>query len=175
MKNLFKKGVNASIKTYHKNTPLHVAAMEGKKNAVKLLMDKGVDVTTRNSGGLTPLHLATIPTLIGSSVSDGQILHPKAFVLSLFKNTTHHAEKLIIVELLINKYAYLIEYKDINGLNSFHYAVMYGYPKILELLINKGLHKHPVNSYRLTPWQLAEMYGRPRILELLKNIRTYVG
>ena len=40
------------------NTPLHVAAMRGDRNAVRLLLDAGADPNANGEGACTPLHLA---------------------------------------------------------------------------------------------------------------------
>ena len=42
----------------HEQTPLHMAAMRGDTDVVKLFMAKGADVTVKDRFGKIPLHLA---------------------------------------------------------------------------------------------------------------------
>ena len=47
-----------NLKTWGGDTPLHLAAGHGHAEAVKLLMDRGADVSAVNQDRQTPLHLA---------------------------------------------------------------------------------------------------------------------
>src|SRR5690348_17096674 len=44
-----------NVADYDKNTPLHLAAMRGHPEAVKLLLEKGANVNFQNAAGMTAL------------------------------------------------------------------------------------------------------------------------
>jgi ankyrin repeat protein len=44
----------------NQNTALHIAALFGQANMVKLLLKKGADINRKNRVGFTPLHFAAI-------------------------------------------------------------------------------------------------------------------
>ena len=41
--------------------PIHIAAIEGKTETVKVLLEHGVDISVRTKKGRTPLHFAAMP------------------------------------------------------------------------------------------------------------------
>lgn len=57
VKELLQKGADGNY-TLCSYTPLHIAARDGKKEIVKLLLEKNVDSNVKNNQGHTPLHLA---------------------------------------------------------------------------------------------------------------------
>lgn len=56
------------------NTPLHVACLYGRAEAVKLLMDSGADDTLQNVDGETPAHLAVMKNRFGRGLEAGAII-----------------------------------------------------------------------------------------------------
>ena len=52
-------GVDVNAKNQVGGTPLHFAALEGRKEIVELLIAKGGDVNVKTEDGLTPLDRAT--------------------------------------------------------------------------------------------------------------------
>lgn len=56
---LIEKGADVNAKKDHSGeTPLHIAAWNGKLPCMAYLIDKGADVNARNKDGWTPLHSA---------------------------------------------------------------------------------------------------------------------
>ena len=55
---LLSLGIDKKAKTPAGNTALHLAAMEGRKDHLSMLLQHQADVTTKNKRGQTPLHLA---------------------------------------------------------------------------------------------------------------------
>jgi len=51
-------GADVNAKNRAENTPLHYAAVEGRKEIAELLIAKGADVNARDKYGGTPLHYA---------------------------------------------------------------------------------------------------------------------
>ena len=52
--------VNAKNDPYGEMTPLHLAASQGQKEVVELLIEKGADVNAKLEGGRTPLDVAIV-------------------------------------------------------------------------------------------------------------------
>jgi ankyrin repeat protein len=55
---LLKKGCNTKYRDKDGNTPLHLAALNGRVDVVELLISHGADVNARDNYGWTPLHSA---------------------------------------------------------------------------------------------------------------------
>lgn len=55
---LLSLGIDEKAKTPAGNTALHLAAMEGRKDHLSMLLQHQADVSTKNKRGQTPLHLA---------------------------------------------------------------------------------------------------------------------
>lgn len=55
---LLNKKANVNAKDAMGNTPLHLAALEGKQDVIKLLLDNGAEVNEQNDLGNTSLHFA---------------------------------------------------------------------------------------------------------------------
>uniref|UniRef100_A0A7S0N2A3 Uncharacterized protein n=1 Tax=Cryptomonas curvata TaxID=233186 RepID=A0A7S0N2A3_9CRYP len=51
---LSQKGVDKNPRTLQGNTPLHLAALNNREPAIKLLVNNGVDLDCKNNMGLTP-------------------------------------------------------------------------------------------------------------------------
>ena len=56
MKKLISEGANVNGKDDSDNTPLHVAAVNGRRNVVSALCSAGAEVNVKNDTGDTPLH-----------------------------------------------------------------------------------------------------------------------
>eukprot|EP00291_Cryptomonas_curvata_P012176 CAMPEP_0172203058 /NCGR_PEP_ID=MMETSP1050-20130122/31043_1 /TAXON_ID=233186 /ORGANISM="Cryptomonas curvata, Strain CCAP979/52" /LENGTH=255 /DNA_ID=CAMNT_0012881171 /DNA_START=185 /DNA_END=950 /DNA_ORIENTATION=- len=55
---LSQKGVDKNPRTLQGNTPLHLAALNNREPAIKLLVNNGVDLDCKNNMGLTPADVA---------------------------------------------------------------------------------------------------------------------
>ena len=112
------------------NTPLHVAAENGRHEIVELLLKNGASVDKVNNDGQTPLMMS---------------------ILNYYRDTT--AEVLIEHGADINK-------MDNTGKNSLHMACKkYGAPSIVKLLIKNGanVNEPEKNVFANTPLHLAAM------------------
>ena len=57
---LMEKGADINAADYTGMTPLHVAAMAGRRDEARLLLKHGADLTRRDRFGDTPIHTAAV-------------------------------------------------------------------------------------------------------------------
>ena len=131
--------VNAKKKDKFGLTPLHIAAIEGHKAILKLLIAKGANVNAKDDEfGSTPLHSAVLNT---------------------------HKE---IVELLIAKGAD-VNAKDNNGVTPLHITAEYVHKEIAELLIAEGADVNAQRDDGETPLDWAIEFKETEITDLLRK------
>jgi len=60
---LIAAGASIHTKDFVFNTALHLAALEGREDVVRLLVERGADKTAKNADGQTPKDVATDPAV----------------------------------------------------------------------------------------------------------------
>ena len=138
------QGADVNTKDEEGLTALHLAARQGRKDAVELLLANGANINARLIGwpGWTPLHEAA---------------------------TANHKE---VAELLITKGADTNANCARAGGGRFggtplHEAVFEGHRDMAELLISKGADINAKQSGGLTPLDVAAFVGHKDVVELL--------
>ncbi|KIJ51971.1 hypothetical protein M422DRAFT_157221 [Sphaerobolus stellatus SS14] len=137
------RGYGPNIKDTDENTPLAVAAIFGKVNVVRVLLDSGrIDVGSINARKLTPLHEAAI----------------------------HGHEK--VVELLVKTGKVDPDLKDEKGLTALYWAARHGYGEVVvKLLLKTGKVDPDLKDEKgHTPLYWAARYGLGEVVELLSLI-----
>src|SRR6476660_8979564 len=106
-------------------TPLHVAAIEGQRAVVELLLAKGANVNARDRHGETPL--------TGAVINDSKE----------------------VMELLLAKGAEVNVKDSVLGRTPLHTAAVLGHSDVAELLLTKGAEVNVRDKDGKTPLRLA--------------------
>ena len=123
------------------SSPLHIAALMGYTEAVKLLLDHGADVSSRDITGTTPLH------------ETAQSGHAKVALLLLQNGAAVSSQSLN------------------EGATAMHFAARCAAPwggrSVLRLLISKGADTSAKDYDRGTPLFWAARHGKGAVVPLL--------
>ena len=139
--------------------PIHHAAQYGNNEAIQVMLEKGINVNilTRNSDKLTPLHVAAnlgqrvvVETLLiaGANIEASTSSGLTPVRLASFMN---HAD---VVEFLLKKGA-LPNACDKDGVTSLHVAVHRGNGRVVEVLLEHGANALCYDNQGITPFQLV--------------------
>jgi len=132
---LIDNGADFKIKDFSEFTVLCTAVKSGSYETVQLLIQRGADVNSINSGGQTPLHFSVKGNYVNYELSN----------------------RLKIVELLLNQGAN-IEIVDRYGRTPLYSATnSYGVTDIVKLLLEKGadVNVHDVLGYTPLHWSIV--------------------
>ena len=161
-------------------TALHYAAITGKTEAVKLLLEAGANINAKNDRGQTALHVAldirdygyrkyglskdTIELLLarGTDVN----LKDKAGRTPL--HLAVESAGADIVKLLLDKGARFNEKDDESGFTALHHAARFGNKDAAEVLIAKGADINAEDKQGYTPLYVAVNHNY-KVAELLIN------
>ncbi len=151
------KGANINGIDHNKNTPLTLAARNGQKEMVRLLLEKGANFTAKNGDNKTALEVA-------STTETQKILGSTTLTLGLITAIINH--DLEAATMLIAQGA------DINATNphkdtSLTYAAQHGDKDIAELLLKSGANIDHMNYSGNTPLMIAASNGHKEVVELL--------
>ncbi|XP_011495806.1 PREDICTED: ankyrin-3-like [Ceratosolen solmsi marchali] len=149
--------------------PLHVAAANGRRDIVELLLDYGAHVNAEIEGEYTPLVIA----IILKQYEIARILiHEGANVNARSKNSKtpmHYAVKtkqIEIVQLLLSKGGRVNARTD-HGVTPLHIAVERKLKDVAELLLRCGADVNAVTKTGVTPLHCAAVKGQREITELI--------
>ncbi len=129
-KYLRKKGLSVNARSRHGVTPLHLAALNGLDDLVKLFMQHDANVNAKDIDNETPLHYVT-----KGNRSSAQFFRKKNY--------------LNIVKLLLKKRVN-INLKNKSNITPLHYASASGFDEIVKVLLKQGA-KIIKSSVGLTP------------------------
>lgn len=129
----------------HKETPLHKAVKQGRKQIVQLLLDKGADVNAKNGSGKTPLFLTSDKEIADLLIGKGANVNEKDIVGGY--SPLHFVDDLAVAQLLIKKGA------NVNAKNEYGDTPLHSvkHADVAQLLIEKGADINAKNKYGATP------------------------
>ena len=138
-------------------TPLHIAATNGRKEVVELLLEKGADVNAKDNYEGTPLHWAAyyghkeVAELLLSKGAAINAKERKGWTPIHYAVWKGHKE---LAELLISSGAD-IDTKQMEDSTPLHIAAMNNNKEMVELLIAKGAKSDAKDQKGNTPLQYA--------------------
>ncbi|CDW80451.1 nad(+) adp-ribosyltransferase-3 [Stylonychia lemnae] len=152
-------------------TALHFAVLSGSMQCVKALLDAGADPNLKTSKSMTPALIASacgyldILRLLKSHDVDleGKV-HKQRKTALIFACMNGHND---IVEYLIDICKVDINKSDTSKNSPIHYAVAYGWQKLVQILIQRGADLNIKTIWNSTPPSLAIQKYHFQILQIL--------
>lgn len=155
-------------------TPLHCAVLAGSLNLVRLLLEKGADVTQTDGNGRTLLHLAVLAGSFelaklllekGANVMQRDDDNRTAFCCAMSLSCRAGQEvRLKIAQLLLNEGG---KHVDGNGKTLLHLMVEKNNVKLVKLLLKKGAPIDQRDEQGRTPLHLAAASGKIELVAFL--------
>jgi ankyrin repeat protein len=164
--------VNAECPVYLGNNMslFQIASLFCLSSVVKLLLDKGVDINSKDGSKCTALYLAAA---MGDEEMMKMLLAHGADTEAAYFSRDSTALQLaasrgdeVIVRLLLAKGAD-VTHRDISGRVALHHAAEQGHEKIMKLLLDKKNNIGDRDRYGNTAVHLAVEEGREKALQLL--------
>ena len=174
IKALLASGADVNGRDKLGETPLHLAAVRGYKEASQLLIAKGADVNAGDKRGLTPLHAAAWrghTEIVAMLISEGADVNARDEGGVAALHTAALAGRKDTVDLLIAEGA-AIDAKNADGVTPLHAAALAGHRETVSLLIARGADVDAKNEDGLTPLDAASQKGDRAIVEMLRDHKT---
>ena len=171
MEVLLSQGVDVDVRDKLGETPLHVAAVMGYKEASTLLIESGADINAQDERGLTPLHAAAWmghEDIVALLIANGAEINAKGDGGVAALHTAALAGRQNTVSMLIAKGAE-IDVKSEYGMTALHVAAIEGHRETVTVLITGGADVHAKSGNGLTAQDMASQKGNHAIVELLKK------
>lgn len=168
--------VNAQEGNYSKSTPLHWAAKEGNLQVVKLLVESGAKLDVKDNWfNLTPFGWTI---LVNCDFDEGSLenRHPEVREYLLSQGAQWDIfsalalKKRDIINSLIEANPTILSDRlgfVMDEFQPLHFAIKNMMPKIVELIIEKGVDVNALTSLGVTPLCMATKVNNQQIIELL--------
>jgi ankyrin repeat protein len=164
-------GVNVDGRDKLGETPLHVAAVMGYKEASTQLIERGADVNAQDERGLTPLHAAAWmghEEMVALLIAKGAEINAKGDGGVAALHTAALAGRQNTVSILIANGAE-IDVKNEYGMTPLHVAATEGHRETVAMLIAHGADVNAKSDNGSTAQDMASQKGNHAIVELLKK------
>jgi ankyrin repeat protein len=165
------EGIDVDVRDKLGETPLHVAAVMGYKEASTLLIESGADVNAQDERGLTPLHAAAWmghEEIVALLIAKGAEINAKGDGGVAALHTAALAGRQNTVSVLIANGAE-IDVRSEYGMTALHVAAIEGHQETVTLLIAEGADVDAKSGNGLTAQDMASQKGNHAIVELLKK------
>jgi len=123
---------------------LHLAAVHGHCEILRMLLEAGADADVVNTMGFTAMHAAA-------------------------RNGHAHCLRLLLASTRRGKEAEMIHAADNNGINALHLAAFWGHEEAMDVLLQAGAVVNAIDNNGLNAAHGAAMGGRDKCLQLLLN------
>ena len=163
------------IKSKSQQTSLSLAAARGYLPLLKLLLDKGADIESRDSVGMTPIlcsaHNGQVQSFYvlkarGANLEAKDISGANAMHLAASKN---HVDMMRVLK----KLDFELEATDKNGMTPLHKAAASNSLDAIDYLLFQGAHKEPLDMKKRTPAALANAFNVEGPGDFIYNYSSY--
>nr|UPO70950.1 sTRP5 [Mesobuthus martensii] len=160
------------------NNPLHVAAENGYADVLKILLENGADIHSKNEDGETAMHLAAksghrniVKLLLETSKSIVNAEDEE-------KNTPLHVAALkghqrVVKDLIVA--GANVESRNCNLWTALDCAAYGGWLKTALILLKAGSPIDPLDKAKTTPLHLAASRGHAKVVEMLLHFGAKIG
>uniref|UniRef100_A0A1B6FR28 PRANC domain-containing protein n=1 Tax=Cuerna arida TaxID=1464854 RepID=A0A1B6FR28_9HEMI len=155
---------------------LHWAAVDGRRDMVKLLLERGANIEARNKEKLTALHLAAVggqAGIVQELLMSGADIESRDYDgrTSLFMAVSAgHID--VVKELLVQEADHACKF---NGLTPLYVAASKGYTEIFMELLEFGADFEGTNDYGETPLHIACLKKRDDLVSTLLEVGADVN
>ena len=151
-------------------TPLYYAALNGRTEVVKYLIERGADVNETLSNRMSPLHVAAskYKEIVLLLVNNGADVNLNSYDDSSPLHSAAYSGNIEIAEILLNKGA-KINTPDNEGETPLSEAVFGKHKAMVELLLQRGADVNAKNRDGWTPLHRASMHYPDDIATLLES------
>ena len=149
-------------------TPLHWAAIRGRKIAVELLIARGADVNAKKKGGSTPLHWASTVKISEILIKKGADVNAKNQYDGTPLHWAIHTNNPDKMMLLLSKGAN-VDAKDNKGRTPLHWAAMFNFKDGVLPLVAKGAKINERDKKGKTPLGIALEKGNKEVAKILED------
>lgn len=168
-KSKYGKEAKTKLKTPYSDYSIITASIDGKTEAVKQFIEKGINLDLRDSDDCTPLmrasikgHTEIVKLLLDKGASIDLISNDEATAL-LYASANGHKE---VVKLLIDNGA-LVDVQSKGGLTPIMQALLLGHNEIVKLLLQKGANANLQASEGQSALMFAAEKGQIETMNIL--------
>lgn len=160
----------SKVNTSDGQTPIWLAACEGRPEAAKLLIDAGArdDIIVADARGITPLHLAAAGGVARYCEAHNAVVHNAPFYSDKTVLPGYAAVLKVFFEAGVD-----VDHTDASGVTALHLAVAFRDEQAVQLLIDAGADvTRRTRRGGRTPLSIACERGHHGICDLLNDFRS---
>ena len=169
---LIRRGAHLQYSTKKWGTPIHLAAVKGFLDIVKLFLKFGVDASLRSDDGYTPLHWATFKgnlELAAFLLDEGADINAQNDAGETVLHTCLHFTSNDEMVPILLRGGVPLDVVDSRGRTALHEAAISGFMSVVKLLIEHGAKLDIKDNKSWTPLHDAAASGQKVIVDYMLN------